>query len=254
MDSLHAQKYFPLSARYNENWVKRNSLGENVLYNLESLCEILELRPGMKILDLGSGKAVSAIFLAHEFKTKVWAVDAKTCPSENYKRIMEMKCEEHVLPLKVDARKLPFPEEFFDIIIAADSFMYFGTDMGYTEYITRYLKKDGQIGIVDICYIDLNRTKHPGENYFTKHKHMNFVYSLDWWFDLWNSSKNLKVNVAEVVPENDIIIKEYIRDNKFSDKPDLLAEELENDQENVLKIFRMAARKSMNQFNGLSYF
>ena len=53
---------FPLSAAYDRSWIKKNSLGENVLYNLESLCEIMEFKEGMRVLDLGCGKAASAVF------------------------------------------------------------------------------------------------------------------------------------------------------------------------------------------------
>lgn len=53
----------------------------------------------------------------------------------------------------------------------------------------------------------------------------------------------LKVKADEVVPENEIIIKEYIKDYKSANKSDLLAEELEKDVNKILKIFRMVAHK-----------
>ena len=152
MKQAFEKNLFPLSSKYDKDWMVRNSLGENVLYNLESLCEVLDLKPGMKVLDLGCGKAVSAIFLAKEFEVCVWAVDPNIPASDNYLRVKEMECEDNVLPLKLNARELPFPHEFFDVIIAVDSYMYFGTDAEFTEYISRFLKPDGQIGLVDICY------------------------------------------------------------------------------------------------------
>jgi cyclopropane fatty-acyl-phospholipid synthase-like methyltransferase len=39
------------------------------------------------VLDLGCGKAVSAIFLAKEFDLQVWAVDPVISSTENYSRI-----------------------------------------------------------------------------------------------------------------------------------------------------------------------
>ncbi|MDQ3019362.1 MAG: methyltransferase domain-containing protein [Bacteroidota bacterium] len=244
MDHIQTNKFFPLSARYNENWVKRNSLGENVLYNLESLSEVLALKPGMKVLDLGSGKAVSAIFLAKEFGVKVWAVDSKMCPSANFQRVKEMGCEEYVLPLRLDAKCLPFPVEFFDVIIAVDSFMYYGTNPEYTSYITKFLKRGGQIGIVDICFDKENNfLSHSLKNKIVNSENLNFVHSLTWWKNLWNDSGKLNVTVSEIVPENELLIKEYIKDYKYSNKNDILAEELANDKDNALKIFRMAGEK-----------
>ncbi len=244
MNTLQADRFFPLSSRYEEQWVRKNSIGENVLYNLESLCDVIDLKPGMKVLDLGSGKAISAIFLAREFGVKVWAVDSKMCPTSNYKRIREMGCEEMVIPLKLDARQLPFPLEYFDLIIAVDSFMYYGTDFDFTNYISGFLIPGGQIGIVDICYADKNSSMSISKKGFINKDHFDFVHSLGWWHELWNNCRALDVEVSEIAPENELIKKEYIKDYKYSNKTDLLAEELANDKDNVLKIFRMVARKT----------
>ncbi|MCY7361041.1 MAG: methyltransferase domain-containing protein [Ignavibacteria bacterium] len=242
MEVTNINKYFPLSSRYDINWVKKNSLGENVLYNLESLCEIINFEPGMRVLDLGSGKAISAIFLSKEFKVNVWAVDSKTCPSSNFKRIQEMNCEDKVIPLKLDAEKLPFPFEFFDVIIAVDSFMYFGKKMEFTDYLIQFLKPSGQIGIVDICYENV-----IAQNMGTLNLEVNnFARSLKWWSNLWNDNPNLKLIASEVVPENEIIKKEYIKDVIYSNKNDILADELSKDKNNSLNIFRMAAIKKSN--------
>ncbi len=39
-------------------------MGPNPLRLTECLCEAMELRPGMRILDLGCEKALSSVFLA----------------------------------------------------------------------------------------------------------------------------------------------------------------------------------------------
>ncbi|MBK8551963.1 MAG: methyltransferase domain-containing protein [Ignavibacteria bacterium] len=214
MNTVQANKYFPLSSRYDEQWVRKNSLGENVLYNLESLSDALELNPGMKVLDLGSGKAISAIFLAKEFNVKVWAVDSKICPTSNFKRIREMDCEESVLPLKIDARQLPFPAEYFDVIIAVDSFMYYGTDYEFTNYISQFLKPGGQLGIVDLCYHDRNSSvNNISKKGFINKDNFNFVHSLGWWHNLWNNNGKLNVTVSEIVPENS---RFTIHDSRFT--------------------------------------
>ncbi len=60
---------------------------------------------------------------------------------------------------------------------------------------------------------------------------------------LVDESGKLNVTVSEIVPENELLIKEYIKDYKYSNKPDILAEELANDKDKALKIFRMAGEK-----------
>ncbi len=103
---------FPRTARYNREWVIEHSLGENVLYNLESLCEKMVFTPGMRVLDLGSGKAVSSIFLAKEFGVKVWALDKGVDPDESYALVCEQGCENSVFPLCLGSRPLPFPRGY----------------------------------------------------------------------------------------------------------------------------------------------
>jgi len=126
---------FPLAAQYDPRWIRENALGENALCQAESLARRLPLRAGMRILDLGCGKATSSIFLAREFGVEVWAADGATSASENRKRAVALGCEASVFPLRVDAHGLPFAKDFFDAVIAIDSFLYYGTDDRYLSYL-----------------------------------------------------------------------------------------------------------------------
>lgn len=254
MDNKSAKftkKMFPLSTSYDKKWIKQNSLGENVLYNLESLCEIMEFKEGMRVLDLGCGKAVSAIFLAKEFGVEVWALDQYISPTENLQRIKEMNCEHSVYPLKINARELPFPQNFFDIIIVVDSYMYFGTDERYTPYISQFLKPGGMIGMVDICFSkEINYIAELPE--FMKEHYQDkwyFVHSLEWWVKMWNKTGHLKITNAEIAPQNQFIINEYIEDFNSIKKTDAIAEALKQDKSGMINIFRMAAQRSEKAIN-----
>ncbi len=243
--------FFPLSTQYDEKWIKKNSLGENVLYNLESLCEIISLNRGMRVLDLACGKAVSAIFLAKEFDVKVWAVDRNISASDNYERVKEMNCEDMVFPLNLNARKLPFPHAFFDVIIAVDSYMYFGTDEKYSPYIAQFLKPNGILGIVDICFSrEINYLSEAPE--FIRHEYKDkwfFVHSLDWWSKMLDKSGVLKVQTAEIVPQNEFIRSEYIKDFNGSRKKDYIAEAISKDDDMLLNIFRITATRSEKEIS-----
>ncbi|RPI15048.1 MAG: class I SAM-dependent methyltransferase [Ignavibacteriae bacterium] len=238
--------FFPLSSKYDENWILKNSLGENILYNLESLCEVLEYKPGMKVLDLGCGKAISAIFLANEFKVQVWAVDSFISPSENYKRIKEQSCGNQVFPLKLDARNLPFPKDFFDIIIAADSYMYFGTDEKYTPYLSQFLKPHGFLGIVDICFTKEINYLADAPEYLKPHYQDKwyYVHSLGWWEKFIEKTGLLNIVRAEILPQNDFIRAEYVKDMKKRKKQDEIANILAKDQENLIAMFRLTAERT----------
>ncbi len=242
---------FPLSAAYDKTWIKRNSLGENVLYNLESLCEVMEFKEGMRVLDLGCGKGATAIFLAKEFGVEVWAIDQYITPSENYQRIKEMNCEHSVYPLKLNAKELPFPAHFFDAIVSVDSYMYFGTDEKFTPYISQFLKPGGTIGIVDICFSkEINFLAEVPE-FMREHfqDKWYFVHSLEWWEKMWNKTGHLKILNSEIVPQNEFIKNEYVEDFRHSKKPDDIADALAQDKEGLINIFRMTAQRSEKQID-----
>lgn len=70
MKSRHpvsCEKSFPLAAKYDPQWICENALGEDALCQVEILARHIPFRAGMRVLELGCGKASSAIFLAREF-------------------------------------------------------------------------------------------------------------------------------------------------------------------------------------------
>ena len=48
---------FPLSGKYDPEWVFDNQMGPNALWLVEWLTEALPLEPGMRVLDLGFVRA-----------------------------------------------------------------------------------------------------------------------------------------------------------------------------------------------------
>src|SRR5271170_1858967 len=91
---------FPRSNQYHPDWViGRGAGGANALWLTEWLCELLDLRPGMRVLDLGCGRAMSSIFLHREFGVEVWAADLWFSASENLQRIRDAGAESGVFPI-----------------------------------------------------------------------------------------------------------------------------------------------------------
>jgi cyclopropane fatty-acyl-phospholipid synthase-like methyltransferase len=66
---------FPRSNKYDPRWVFENEMGPNVLWLTEFLCDKMGLQPGIRVLDMGCGKALSSIFLVNEFNVDVTAND-----------------------------------------------------------------------------------------------------------------------------------------------------------------------------------
>ena len=78
---------YPRSQKYDIDWMVQNSMGPNVIWLTEALTGVMTLEPGMRVLDMGCGKAISFIFLAKEFGVEVWAADLWVKPTENWERI-----------------------------------------------------------------------------------------------------------------------------------------------------------------------
>jgi len=134
---------FPRSASYDPEWALENTMGPNVLWLTEALSEVMELRPGMRVLDLGCGKAISSIFLAKEFGVRVWATDLWIPAAENLRRVRAAGAEEMVFPIHAEAHALPYAEGFFDALVSIDAYHYFGTD---DLYLGRHLLPLGRPG------------------------------------------------------------------------------------------------------------
>ena len=139
---------FPRSSHYHPDWVLANaSGGANSLWLTEWLTTGMDLRPGLRVLDLGCGKVSSSIFLRREFGVQVWAVDLWISASENLQRIQDAGVEDGVFPLHADARSLPFAGAFFDAVVCVDAFYYFGTDDLYLNYLAHFVKPGGPVGV-----------------------------------------------------------------------------------------------------------
>src|SRR5271165_5687714 len=112
---------FSRSSQYSAEWLLASIGGAaNPLWMTEWLTAALDLRPGMRVLDLGCGRAVSSIFLRREFGVQVWATDLWFSVSENIQRIRDAGVEDGVYPIHADARSLPFAGDFFDAIMCID--------------------------------------------------------------------------------------------------------------------------------------
>ena len=98
---------YPRSARYSPEWMYENKMGCQCLWLVESLSRIMELKPGMRVLDMGCGKAMTSIFLAKEFGVTVFANDLWISPSENWVRVCEAGMQSLVFPIYGEAHALP---------------------------------------------------------------------------------------------------------------------------------------------------
>jgi ubiquinone/menaquinone biosynthesis C-methylase UbiE len=201
-DSRLLSDKFPRSARYNPDWVLANaSGGANSFWLTEWLASALDLRPGMRVLDLGCGRGSSSIFLRREFGVQVWATDLWFSAAENFERIRDAGVEEGVFPIHADAHSLPFAPEFFDAIVCIDSFPYFGTDDLYLNYLAHFAKPGCPIGIAGAGLareIDGPLPEHLRE-WWTQD--LWGLHSAAWFRRHWERTGILEIDVADNMPD-----------------------------------------------------
>ena len=191
---------YPRTAQYDPAWVVENQMGPNALWLSEALGQVMELKPGMRVLDMGCGKAMSSIFLAREYGVQVWATDLWISATENAQRIRAQGMADRVFPLHAEAHALPYAEEFFDAIVSMDAYHYFGTDDTYLDGIIKLLKPGGQIGIVAPGFVtEFGRAvpDYLAQVYFDG---WQTFHSPDWWRWHWEKTKVVDVERAELLP------------------------------------------------------
>jgi SAM-dependent methyltransferase len=143
-----ARPGYPRSAAYDPWWVVDNLMGPQPLWLAESLTQLRAPAAGARVLDLGCGRALTSIFLAHEFGVEVTAADLWIPAEDNQLRIEAAGMAESVVPVWAEAHALPFEAESFDAIVSIDAYQYFGTDDLYLAYLARFLRPGGVLGIV----------------------------------------------------------------------------------------------------------
>ena len=193
---------FPRASRYHPEWIVANaSSAANSLWLTEWLAAALDLRPGTRVLDLGCGRASSSIFLRREFGVQVWATDLWFSVAENIQRIRDAGVEDGVFPIQADARSLPFAGEFFDAIVAIDSFSYYGTDDLYLNYLARFVKPGGSLGIAGAGLVREIEGSVPGHLREWWTQDLWCLHSAAWWRRHWERTGIMEIELADTMPD-----------------------------------------------------
>lgn len=201
-DKLFQSPVFPLSSAYNPAWITNSvSGGANPLWMTEWLVGALDLKPGMRVLDLGCGRAMSSIFLHREFGVQVWATDLWFSASENLQRIRDAGVEDMVFPIHADARSLPFADSFFDAIISIDSYFYYGTDDLFLSSLARHLKPGGQLGIAGAGLMQEFQGSVPIHLQAWWTPDLWCLHSAGWWKQHWEKTGILEVETADTLTD-----------------------------------------------------
>ncbi|RNH98195.1 methyltransferase domain-containing protein [Micromonospora aurantiaca] len=193
---------FPRASRYNPEWLTNSvSGGANSLWMAEWLSDVVDFRPGMRVLDLGCGRGASSIFLAREFGVQVWAADLWFGADDRQQRVREAGLDDQVFPVHCDARALPFARDFFDAVVSIDSYVYYGTDDLYLSYLLRLLKPGGTLGIAGAGLVQEIDGAVPEHLRNWWEPNLACLHSAQWWRRHWERTGLVEVTSADTMPD-----------------------------------------------------
>ncbi len=179
--------------KYDKNFLNENMMGPNSMLILEELLQGVELKKGMRVLDLACGRGLTSIFLAKEYDVEVYAVDLWTSPTDNYQRFKQCNVDDKIIPLSFDAATMPFANGYFDAVISVDSYHYFGNNNEYFgKYISPLLKKDGIVAIAfpsikqDFEYDNIPSNMKP----YWPREAFEMWRSTNWWTNIFKDHLN----------------------------------------------------------------
>ena len=169
---------YPEIANYSRDMIYDGKMGPGGLFLAALMARKLNLKPNMKILDLGCGNGATSLFLANYNNLKVFAVDLWIDSTTIYNKVAHNNLDDKVIPLNLDiTQKIPFAKEYFDVIFCMDSIHYYGGNLDFWEHILPHLKNDGQLCIGSPCFNDE----------FSEHTLNNLPFVYDDGTDLWSS-------------------------------------------------------------------
>lgn len=203
-------KKYPLSAKYDPDWILENEMGSQCLWLVEALAQKMNLKPGMRVLDMGCGKAMTSIFLAKEFGVQVFANDLWISQNDNWKRIREAGVEDLVIPINAEAHALPYADNFFDAIICVNSYQFYGTaDNYFNDYLCRLVKNKKQIAFAIPGFKKEFHDEIPEELVDNKYESHLYFHSPKWWEAYFKKSGMVNIEMIDEFDNcgSDIILK-----------------------------------------------
>lgn len=188
--------------KYNKN-NKYNELidmimGPNPLKLDEELLDNTPLKKGSVVCDLGSGNGLTSLFLKNEYGFNIYATDLWSNPEDNINNFQKRNINiDNITFLKEDANNLTFSKDFFDAIIATDSYNYYGREKGFLEdKILPFVKKGGYI-YISVAGLKNVKDSYPRELLLSwTEEQLEYIKTIDFWKEIITSTD--KVDVIQI--------------------------------------------------------
>jgi len=133
------------------------SCGVDILHpgGLEKTFEMANdchINKNSKVLDIGCGKGVTAIHLNQKYGCSIVGIDLSSDMIDYAQNSVHQKeLTDHISFLNIDAQKLPFEDNTFDVVFAECSTVLMDKEQAFKEFI-RVTKSGGIIGDLEMCW------------------------------------------------------------------------------------------------------
>jgi len=193
--------------------LKDTMWGPNGIRQAEELASHFRVTKDMRILDLGSGMGLSALYLVQAYGAEVFATDLYADPTENYKRFQSLGIADKIVPMLLDATQpLPFAKSYFDVIFSVGAYNMFGDNEEMLPKLIPYVKKGGYIAVAfpGLKYEFSDNVPPEMQLFWEAPDVARCVRGIEWWKELFNKAEGIEiVNISEMAC-HDIAWEEYL--------------------------------------------
>lgn len=140
--------------------VLENTLHPGGLKLTERLAGVSMLKPGSKVLEIGCGKGITAIFLAQNYGCSITGIDISPVQIGSAReRAKNENMSEKTSFITADCQELPLFADYFDMVFSECSISLVQNKKRIFDEIWRVLKPGGRLTITDLIRRDNEVTK-----------------------------------------------------------------------------------------------
>lgn len=198
-------KRLQLPGSLSSEMVQELMMGPSALLLTEELLNECSIKDGMRVLDLGCGRGISSMLIAHNYNLTLFAADLWIEAEENQERFTKFLPDKRIIPVHIDANNLPGPLEkkSFDRILSVDSYHYYGCSQGFlSAHLLPLLKTGGEFCIAVPGLQEEFRVGIPEELQPYWVDDMNF-HSCSWWKSFLSRERGFKILAVKPLVSHD---------------------------------------------------
>lgn len=147
-----SDQYSPLNIRRYERIFGRDFVSSGGLETTSMICETLDIRPGTRVLDVGSGLGGSAFHMNRAYGAVVTGVDILP----QMVAMATQRAAEHGLDgvrfIEGDILDMHLPAASFDLVYSRDAFLYIKDKLALYQILGRLLAPKGRLFVSDYAH------------------------------------------------------------------------------------------------------